>query len=78
MDDEVLDLLGRLASVRREMGDAVYRDALERAVIGIGVAAHIEAERRALRHARLRPTGNVVLLPRRCPADLGPGGDDVA
>ncbi|POR42181.1 hypothetical protein [Methylobacterium sp. V23] len=65
MDEGTLDLLARLVTVRRELGEVVYQDALERAVIGVGVAAHIEAERVALRHARVHPEGNVVRLPRR-------------
>ena len=76
MDEAVLDLLERLVTVRRELGETVYQDAVERAVIGVGVAAHIEAERVALRHARLRPDGgNVIRLPRRG-YSLRPLGED--
>ncbi|MCJ2082487.1 hypothetical protein [Methylobacterium sp. J-090] len=82
MDEAVLDLLERLVTVRRELGENVYQDAVERAVIGVGVAAHIEAERVALRHARLRPVGNVISLPARQPLRetagqaRAPGGDN--
>ncbi|UMY17114.1 hypothetical protein MMB17_21095 [Methylobacterium organophilum] len=74
MDEAVLDLLERLLSVRRELGERVYADAVERAVVGVGAAAHVEAERVALRHARRNREGNVVRLPRRGRPAVDPGG----
>ena len=68
MDERILDLLAALASIQRELGPAVYDDAVERARLGAAVAVHIEAERVALRHARRHPEGNVVRLPSRDPS----------
>ena len=77
MDERVLDLLTALAAIQRELGPAVYDDAVERARLGVGVAAHIEAERRALRHRRRRRAGNVIACP-ASPAIGDDGHDDDA
>ena len=56
MDRCIVELASRLATVRETLGPRVYRIACQRALLAIGVAVHIEAERRARkRRRRVRP-----------------------
>jgi hypothetical protein len=73
MDEVVLALLGTLVEIRAELGDDVYRSALERARLALAAEVMVEAERRALnvREPR-RKSGNVVFLGAR----ISTGGDD--
>jgi hypothetical protein len=51
-DRDLLDrVVKRLAAIRRRLGDRAFRDAVQRALAGIGRAALTEAERRASRQA---------------------------
>ncbi|WP_419951617.1 hypothetical protein [Methylobacterium sp.] len=65
MDEQVLAMLGSLVEIRTELGEAVYQGALDRARLAIASEVMVEAERVALRRARLHPEGNVVRLPMR-------------
>jgi hypothetical protein len=49
----MVELASRLATVRETLGIRVYRIACQRALLAIGVAVHIEAERRARKRRRL-------------------------
>ena len=64
MDRRLVELASRLATVRETLGIRVYRIACQRALLAIGVAVHIEAERRARRRtARPRSEAVVVRFP---------------
>ncbi|KQO61020.1 hypothetical protein ASF24_03520 [Methylobacterium sp. Leaf86] len=58
-------MLGSLVEIRTELGETVYQGALDRARLAIAYEVMVEAERVALRRARLHPDGNVVRLPTR-------------
>jgi hypothetical protein len=78
MDRRVVDVVARLLAIRASLGARAFRDAVQRARLGIAVAAHVEAERRAARRSRrLRPLRSAVVI--RFPlarARPAPDGDD--
>jgi hypothetical protein len=75
MDDLLLRVVERLIGIRSTLGPFVYRDAARRALLGIAVAAHVEAERRA--GHRCRPGAAVVRFPlARVRSAVPDDGDD--
>ena len=79
MDKKIVQVAMRLASVKEHLGRRAFRDAVARALLGIAVAAHREAERRAARGGRWprrASTAAVIRFPlaRARPRDDGKGG----
>ncbi|MBO1905303.1 hypothetical protein KHP60_09700 [Microvirga sp. 3-52] len=60
MDELLLRVLSRLVGIHATLGPDVYRQAGQRALLGIAAAAHVEAERRARGPC---PSGTVVKFP---------------
>jgi hypothetical protein len=58
---ELIEIVSRLATVRATLGEDTYRDAVRRALVGVGLAVRDEAERRA--GVRGGPDGIVIRFP---------------
>jgi hypothetical protein len=75
MDELLLRVLSRLVAIHASLGPDVYRDAVRRALLGVAVAAQIEAERRAGSEHTAQGVGTIIRFPLRR-ARLNPGEDD--
>jgi hypothetical protein len=78
MNRTALVVVERLLAVRAALGPRAFKDAARRALLGIAVAAHVEAERRARRRSRRQPVRSAVVVPfplsRARPQDGGDSG----
>ncbi|MBM0205275.1 hypothetical protein JNW90_21180 [Micromonospora sp. STR1s_5] len=78
----VAEVVLRLLRVRRRLGLAAFQEAADRALVGIGVAAHHEAERRAKKLTKRRrppnPSTSATVLRFPLPRAIHGQADDEA